>query len=147
MNRKLVFEGIKPVVINRHTGVCLEKEIYTQEQLDAIHEVITDPTGYIDKSTQLRMLQESGRALDEYYRRCFPNIYSEKEEEPHDSNPLNSRFSDKIDQEEFVADSARYLDELREKQKALEIEIQKQAELSKTQNTTPSVDGGQGGLA
>lgn len=147
ISKKIEFRGAQPIIVNRHKGACLEREIYTDEQLEAINEMRTDPSGYLEKSTQLRILQESGQALDEYYRRMFPNVFTDDDKyEPVDANPLNTRFTDKVEQQEFVDESVALL---KAKQRQMELEIQKAAENAgdqgSTQNTTPSPDGGTGG--
>lgn len=68
---------IKRVVVDRRKGP-LKSECFVKD-LDKT--VMVDDGGYIDKTLQLSILQQSGRQLDEYYRRMFPSVYLQNNEE------------------------------------------------------------------
>lgn len=140
----LVFNGIKPRVVRHEIGMNLPPKIYTDEELEVVHEEVTDPAGYIDKSTQLQILQEQGQKLDNYLRSVYPNVYTDEENESYEnipeSNPLTSRFADELDREEFVQSSLDYLESLKQDQQGQVAGIEPESK-----PITPSADGGSEG--
>lgn len=72
-------------VVNRHLGP-LESEDFSPIINDT---VMVDDGGYIDKTTQLSILQKAGSQLDQYYRSVYPSVYLQKGEEPESDDSLS----------------------------------------------------------
>lgn len=68
------------ITINRHAGQRFDGEAPHPGGGDRV----VDVAGYIPKHVQMQMLLDSGKALDDYRRRLFPDFSETGEEMPED---------------------------------------------------------------
>lgn len=104
----------KRFVVNRRNGP-FKSEIFVKG-LDKT--VMVDDGGYIDKTLQLSILQNSGRQLDEYYRRMFPSVYLQQGEADQCQSELQPYGMDEMDALDLQRDLDRRLKKQEEEYKS-----------------------------
>lgn len=143
MEKKLIFKGTKPRIRRPHTDV-VERDYLDPESLAG--DYIVDDSGYVPKHEQLRILQEHGAALDEYYRRLYPgfthdSVDGNRPDTTH-SEQINSRYKDFFDRVEFAQ---KYFDDLNSDIQKVRDYYEASNENKNQPTPPPSVDGGSEG--
>ncbi|QCS36916.1 hypothetical protein [Tortoise microvirus 25] len=111
-------------------------------------EVVTDPAGYIPKEEQLRILDEAGVNLEQYYRQMYPNAsYTDADDDVYECDKYGRDEMDVLDEmREAVDNLSRRVEDLEEGAPPPKVDnvtsqgtvVDNQPPMSTPQDNTPS---------